>query len=130
MSGYIDYNVARELAFDDEPRIRPMEGTIMEDFLRDDRSFGDGLLDYESDDESDGQDALESLQHLITYWKPLSGDISILPEPYAREIARLTGTSLFAEEAEKRYRLFQGNFRLALEKLERLEPLLVSSRLI
>jgi len=126
MSGYIDYNVHRELAFDDEPRIRPMEGTVMDDFIRDDRSYGNGLLDYASEEESDGQDALESLQHLITYWKPQSGDITILPETYSREISRLTGTTLFAEEAEKRYRLFQGDFHLALAKLERLEPLLVS----
>ncbi|KAK4934533.1 hypothetical protein LTR10_024233 [Elasticomyces elasticus] len=124
MSGYIDYNVGRKLAFDDETCIVPMEGTLLEDFIRDDRPYENGLLDYASEDESDGQDALESLHHLITYWKPRCGDIGILPETYSREISRLTGTSLFAEEAEKRYRLFQGNFHLALEKLERLEPLL------
>ncbi|KIX01571.1 uncharacterized protein Z518_09297 [Rhinocladiella mackenziei CBS 650.93] len=124
LSGYIEYNQTNQPGFDDEPRIRPMDGIVMEDVIRDDRSEDNGLLEYWSDDESDGQDALESLQHLIAYWKPRNGDISILPSMYAQEINRLTGTSLFAEEAEKRYRLFQGDFRLALEKLSRLEPLL------
>ena len=65
------------------------------------------------------------MQHLTAYWKPKSGNIGILPPMYAKEITRITGSSLFAEVAEKRYRVVHGNFQLALDKLLRLEPLLV-----
>lgn len=129
LSGYIEYHLSHQIGFDDEPRIRPMEGTVLEDFIRDDKSCDNGLLEYQSDDDSDGQDALEGLQHLITYWKPRCGDISILPPVYVEEIKRLTGAELFAEVAEKRYRVIQGDFRSALAKLVRLEPLLVNATL-
>ncbi len=131
MGNYVDYNEAHPPGFEDEPSIRRMEGTFVEDFTGDDKSYDNGLLEYDqSDEESDGQDALENLQHLITYWKPRGGDISILPHMYAQQITRLTGTYLFAEEAEKRYRLYHGNFELALAKLVKLEPLLVCLEVI
>jgi hypothetical protein len=126
MSNYINFNLSHQPGFEDEPRIRAMEGTFIQDFIGDDKSYDNGLLEYhQSDEESEGQDALENLQHLIAYWKPRGGDIRILPHIYAQEITRLTGSSLFAEEAEKRYRLFHGDFHLAREKLLKLEPLLV-----
>jgi hypothetical protein len=127
LATFIDYHQSREAGFDEESRIRPIEGTFIEDFIRDVMSEDNALLEYQSDDESDDQDALESLKHLTAYWKPRGGDISILPAMYAREISRLTGASLYAEEAEKRYRIYQGNFTLAQQKLVRLEPLLVRS---
>jgi hypothetical protein len=125
LSAYVDYNASRPPAFDDEPRMRPMQGTHMDDFIQDNKSSAADPLNFWSDDESDGQDALESLQHLTAFWAPRNGDIKILPPLYAQQITLLTGTSIFFEEAEKRCRLFQGDFRLALDKLLRLEPLLV-----
>lgn len=128
LARYIDFDQSQQRGFDEEPRIRPVEGTVIHDLIPDDRSkYGDNaLLDSLSDDESDDdQDALQSLQHLTTYWKPRNRDISILLPMYAQEITRITGSSLFVEEAEKQYRIFQGNFGLAHEKLLRLEPLLV-----
>ena len=125
LSAYVDYNASRPPAFDDEPRMRPMQGTHMDDFVQDNKSSAADPLNFWSDDESDGQDALESLQHLTAFWTPRNGDIRILPPLYAEQITLLTGTSIFFEEAEKRCRLFQGDFSLALDKLLRLEPLLV-----
>ncbi len=125
LSAYVDYNASRPPAFDDEPRMRPMQGTHMDDFVQDNKSSAADPLNFWADDESDGQDALESLQHLTAFWTPRNGDIKILPPLYAEQITLLTGTTIFFEEAEKRCRLFQGDFRLALDKLLRLEPLLV-----
>ncbi|EXJ78294.1 hypothetical protein A1O3_09455 [Capronia epimyces CBS 606.96] len=124
VAGYIEYHQTHQAGFDDEPRIYPIEGTVMDDPMRDDRSEDNELVEYQSDDESDNEDPLKSLQHLTAYWKPRNGDLSILLPMYAQEITRLTGTDIFADEAEKRYRLFQGDFNLAREKLLRLEPLL------
>ncbi|OCT49278.1 hypothetical protein CLCR_11306 [Cladophialophora carrionii] len=124
MAGYIEYQLSIPPALDDEPRIRPLQGTVIEDIIPEDLTEDQALLQYDSDNESSDGDAPQPMQHLTAHWKPRSGNISILPPMYAREIAQLTGSSLFAEEAEKRYRIYQGNFQLALEKLERLEPLL------
>ncbi|KAJ9615735.1 hypothetical protein H2200_001812 [Cladophialophora chaetospira] len=123
MAGYIDCQQSTQFALDDELRLRPKAGTTMEDLIPEDVVDDQALLKYSSDSDSDG-DALETMQHLTAYWKPKCGNINILTPMYAKEITRLTGSSLFAEEAEKRYRIFQGNFQLALEKLLRVEPLL------
>ena len=125
MDGYIEYHQSAQIALDDEPRLRPVPGTVIESLIPEDLTNEQALLKYESDAESISGDALEPMQHLTTYWKPKCGKISILPPMYAKEITKLTGSSLYAEEAEKRYRIFQGNFQLAHEKLLRLEPLLV-----
>lgn len=45
-----------------------MEGTVLEDLIRDPVSYDNPLLEYQSESESDDQDALESLQHLTAYW--------------------------------------------------------------
>jgi hypothetical protein len=127
MAGYIEFQHSAPPTLDDEPRIRPMQGTLIDDLIPEDIIEDPPLLKYDSDSELSDGDALEPMQHLTTYWKPRNGRISILPPMYAKEITQLTGSSLFAEEAEKRYRIFQGNFKLALEKLLRLEPLLVRS---
>ncbi|KIW65650.1 hypothetical protein, variant [Phialophora macrospora] len=124
MAGYIEYQLSAPPALDDEPRIWPLQGTVIEDLIPEDLTADRALLQYDSDTESSDGDALEPMQHLTAYWKPRSGNISILPPMYAKEIAQLTGASLFAEEAEKRYRILQGNIQLAREKLVRLEPLL------
>ncbi|KAL2399709.1 hypothetical protein ABEF94_000492 [Exophiala dermatitidis] len=130
VSGYIENQENIQLGIDDEPRLRPMPGCVLSDPMADNSSDDNELLDYHSDEESDdNEDPLQSLQHLTAYWKPRSGDLSILLPAYAQEIRRLTGTEIFVEVAEKRYRLFQGNFKLAREKLLRLEPLLESFQL-
>ncbi|KIX98766.1 uncharacterized protein Z520_05227 [Fonsecaea multimorphosa CBS 102226] len=128
MGGYIEYHELNPPGFDDEPRIRPVEGTVMADIIPEEYDEESAeknvLLQYQSDEDSDDQDAPDGLLHLTTYWQPANGNIGILPPMYAKDITRLTGSSLFAEEAEKRYRIFQGNFNLAREKLLKLEPLL------
>ena len=126
MAGYVEYQGSAQPAFDDEPRIRPMEGTIIEDLIPEDITNDQALLPLEFDTESEDGNALEHMQHLTAYWKPKIGNIGILPPMYAKEITRMTGSSLFAEVAERRYRIFHGDFQLALQKLLRLEPLLVS----
>ena len=127
LAGYIEREQSAPPTLDDEPRIRPMPGTIIDDLIPEDAMEDPPLLRYESDAESSDGDALEPMQHMTMYWKPRNGRIGILPHMYAKEITQSTGSSLFAEEAEKRYRIFQGNIKLALEKLLRLEPLLVST---
>ena len=102
-----------------------MLGTIIDDLIPEDIINDPPLLRYDSDTDSADGDALEPMQHLTAYWRPKNGRISMLPAMYAKEVTQLTGSSLFAEEAEKRYRIFQGNFQLARDKLVRLEPLLV-----
>ena len=113
------------MAFDEEERLKPMEGTVTDEYIRDTKSYDGPLGDWLPDVDSDGQDALESLQHLTAFWTPRNGDVKILPPLYAQQIMNLTGTSIYFAEAEKRCRLFQGQFLTALEKLQRLEPLLV-----
>lgn len=121
---------SRGLAFDEEERVKPLEGTVTDDYIRDTRSQDGPLGDWLPDVDSDGQDALESLQHLTAFWTPRNGDIKILPHLYAQQITNLTGTSIYFEEAEQRCRLFHGQFSIALEKLQRLEPLLVRAYLL
>lgn len=125
MEGYIECQQSAQFALDDEPRLRPVPGTVMENLIPEDLIDDQALLKYNFDEEPLDGDSLEPMQHLTAYWKPKCGKISILPPMYAKEITKLTGSSLYADEAEKRYRIFQGNFQLALEKLLRLEPLLV-----
>jgi hypothetical protein len=126
MSGYIDCHLNAEFILEDEPRVRPIEGTYWADFFQEEGTKDQALLQYGSDNESDVGDALQPMEHLTAYWKPRCGNINILPPMYAKEITQSTGSSLFAEVAEKRYRIFQGDFRRALTKLQRLETLLVS----
>ncbi|KAJ9633294.1 uncharacterized protein PV06_00987 [Exophiala oligosperma] len=124
VSNYVTAYESRGLAFDEEERVKPLEGTVTDDYIRDTRSQDGPLGDWLPDVDSDGQDALESLQHLTAFWTPRNGDIKILPHLYAQQITNLTGTSIYFEEAEQRCRLFHGQFSIALEKLQRLEPLL------
>ncbi|OAP63559.1 hypothetical protein AYL99_02786 [Fonsecaea erecta] len=129
MAGYIEHHESNQPGFDDEPRIRPVEGTVMPDIIPEEYDVESAeknvLLQYQSDEEADDHYVLDGLVHLTTYWQPANGNIGILPPMYAKDITQSTGSSLFAEEAEKRYRIFQGDFKLAREKLLRLEPLLV-----
>ncbi|KIW19969.1 hypothetical protein PV08_00544 [Exophiala spinifera] len=124
VSNYVTAHESRGLAFDEDERVKPMEGTVTDDHIRDTKSLDGPLGDWMPDVDSDGQDALESLQHLTAFWTPHKEDIKILPPLYAQQISKLTRTSIYFEEAEKRCRLFQGKFQTALEKLKRLEPLL------
>jgi len=126
LDGYIDYNQDRDSGFESGLRCLPVDGIFPDNSEIDEDPGTQPLVDYASDSADDGYDGLESLQHLITYWKPEDGDISILPRMYANEISKLTGTDLFARPAEKRYRLINGDFHRALQKVSNLEPLLVS----
>jgi hypothetical protein len=113
------------LDLDEVPRLY-LTGGIVEDavVVREERSDTDHLIKYESDDEYQGY---ETLQPDIAYWTPKGGDIRILDDMVKLGIEETTGTSLFAEPAEARYRLNGGEYRTALQKLLNLEPLLVNT---
>ncbi|KEF59492.1 uncharacterized protein A1O9_04336, partial [Exophiala aquamarina CBS 119918] len=126
LDGYIEYSQDRVSGFEIGLRCLPVEGIFPDDYDVDEDPGTQQLLEYDSDGAADDRDALESLQHLSTHWKPEDGDITILPRMYANEISKLTGTDLFARLAEKRYLLLNGDFKRALQKLSNLEPLLGS----
>lgn len=126
LDGYIEDIQDRVSGFENGLRCLPVDGIFPYNYDVDEEPGTQPLLEYDSDGAADDQDALGSLQHLTTYWKPEDGDIAILPRMYANEISKLTGTNIFARPVEKRYRLLNGDFHRALQKLSNLEPLLVS----
>ena len=112
-----------------EPRIYRINELVASKALNEEIGQSLGLLDiYDEDDGSDSgdEDALQSMQHLTTYWYPKEGDIKILNTAVAESVASLTGCSIYPEPQESRVRLVNGDFTLALKKLQNIEPLLVS----
>jgi hypothetical protein len=125
MDEYIQTQESTKLTVDDEIRIRSIAGTTLDALFHEEHTNDEVLFKVESDTETSDEEFDDPMAHLTAYWYPNCGKISILLPMFATQIAELTGSSLFAEEAEKRYRIFQGDFQLALEKIQRLEPLLV-----
>jgi len=112
------------------PRLRPLPNTTLpteSDFLlADDVRLSDNALidfDQDSDDSTDKTSSGEG--GAAAYWEPSCGDISIFLQDIAIAVADLTQCYLFPEPTQQRVRLLHGNTQLALEKLKRLEPLLV-----
>jgi len=127
LKSYLDFHESRQHELDDDILLRPMEGTVVRGSPRHQemRTVRHDLVEYDDDDDSEDQDVWQSLQHITAYWKPANGDLNILTTGIAKEIAELTACGLHPEPAEKRMRLVGGDFNLALEKLQNLDPLLV-----
>lgn len=91
--------------------------------------FSGGEILIQIDDDSDGDSSTDNTSSggvPSLYWSPQCGDISILPLETAAAIANLTDCMICKEPESRRVRLINGNIYAALEKLQRLEALLVS----
>ncbi len=117
--------------FTNEELVKPIEGTVLPEI--DDsgnilQHFDSGVDLILVDDDSDEDDSTDntSLGGLPSlYWSPQCGDISILPTETAAAIANLTNCMICKEPESRRVRLINGDIYMALEKLQRLEALLV-----
>lgn len=83
------------------------------------------LVDFDQDSDDSTENTSSGEGGAAAYWKPNGGDISILLQDIARAVADATESFLFPEPSQQRVRLLHGNTQSALEKLKRLEPLLV-----
>lgn len=115
-------------AFDSD-RLRPIEGTVLRDDLAEAKPYGtqDDLFFQIGDMNSDEEDDADENKN-IAYWQPKCGDISIITRDLAEDISDATGCFLDPDLPGQKVRLAQGNIQLALEKLERLEHVFVSSQ--
>lgn len=133
----LDYNqgiLRKKDTFDilDEELIKPINGTALPEV--DDvgnilEHFGSGGDLIQIDGESDDDDSTENTSSggvPSLYWSPKGGDISILSNETAAAVANLTDCMICKEPESRRVRLINGNICVALEKLQRLEALLVS----
>src|SRR2546423_5962049 len=126
---YIDEQV--ELGPDpySSPKVRPFDGTVLQDPLLEDIKLDDsneGLLAIDNDDNSsDEAEAHDSPSHIQAYWKPQQGTISIVTTELATELAQSTGCSFFPNLSANRVGISGVNFNQALSKLQNLEKLQV-----
>jgi hypothetical protein len=108
-------------------RIRPLEGFIARPVAG---RVGDGddeqpLLDVSYEEENDQELRVDDIIHNSTVWKPTgTKSLKILTTAVAEKIVAITGTEIHPEPNQNQASLINGNFKLAREKLERLEPLL------
>lgn len=79
-------------------------------------------IDQDSDNSTDGS---SSGGAPCLHWTPKCKDISILSREIASEISNLTECILYREYDSQRVKIMNGNIQAALDKLTRLEPLLV-----
>lgn len=115
----------------DSPRLQPLPNTTLPTLsgslrIEDLRPPNNALIDfeYDSDDSTENSSSAEGGNSL--YWQPACGDTTILSQDVAIALADLTECFIFHQAESKRVHLMHGNTVLALEKLNRLEPLLVS----
>lgn len=138
---YIEYELNRteagngivgDLCWTGSPRLIPLANTILLD--EQDLSHNsllsvaeERLVDF-LDDSDDSSDETSGSDGIFAYWKPVSGDISILTRETAVAIANLTDCCFLPESADKRVKLTNGNVQGAQDKLKALEPLMVNCR--
>lgn len=82
------------------------------------------MIDDDSDEESSSNNSAGGAPS--AYWCPQDGNIAILPDNMAKDIATLTNSTLYKEPDHHRVRLMNGDMKQALQTLQTLEPLLVS----
>ena len=111
------------------PKIRPLDGTVLQNSLIDDAKLdesNEGLFAIgNGDDSSDGGEAHATPSHIHTYWKPQQGKISIVTTELATMLAQATGCSFFPDHGGNRVGISGANFNQALYKLQNLENLQV-----
>ena len=112
------------------PRIRPFEGTVLEDPLSlEDAKAEEDLLSLSSEhSQDDAPIPSETPDHLTVYWQPEHCNIGMLPGETAQAISNLTGCILASDPSRDRFRIFNGETRRAQQKLKNLEKLLVRRR--
>ena len=115
----------------DDEILKPIEGTTSPGELEIVDASGylnrdAGLIEIDDDSDDDStEDNSSSGGVPSAYWSPACGNIHILTTETATAIANLTDCMLYKEVQNRRVRLMNGNIHLALEKLQKLEPLLV-----
>jgi hypothetical protein len=110
------------------PKIRPFDGTTLQDPLLDEVRLDDneGLLAISNDnDSSDEAEVFATPGHISTYWKPQQGKISIVTTELAASLAQATGCSFFPDHGANQVGISGVNFNEALYKLQNLERLQV-----
>jgi hypothetical protein len=115
------------------PKIRPFDGTVLQDPLLNEVKLdegNEGLLTISNDnDSSDEAEIYETPGHISTYWKPQRGKISIVTTELATSLAQATGCSFFPDHGANRVGISGVNFNQALYKLQNLERLQVRQRM-
>lgn len=107
------------------PKISALEGFAPRPATDHDYVLDANLLELGLDDQEEvAEDALAAMKYSSAEWKPACGNIKILTKAIAESIVALTGTAILPEPAQHLVRLINGDFNLALEKLNNLEPLL------
>jgi hypothetical protein len=111
------------------PKIRPFDGTILQDPLLNEDQLEDhnqGLLAISNDNSSnDEAEVYDKPGHISTYWKPEQGKISMVTTDLATSLAEATGCSFFPDHGANRVGISGVNFNQALFKLKNLERLQV-----
>jgi hypothetical protein len=115
------------------PKIRPFDGTLLQDPLLDEDQLehrNEGLLAISNDNSSsDEADLYDKPSHINTYWKPKQGKISIVTADLATSLAEATGCSFFPDHGANRVGISGANSNQALVKLKNLEGLQVGQPL-
>ena len=135
----LDYNQGvrkKKDAFDvfDEELIKPIEGTALPELddsgnLLEHLGIAGDLIHIDEDSEDDDSTGNTSSGGVPSlYWSPKCGDVNILSTETATAIANLTPCMIYKEPESRRVRLMNGNIHVALDKLLRLEALLVRLR--
>lgn len=81
------------------------------------------VIEDDSDEESSSNTSSGGVPSV--YWTPENGDISILPDSLAKDLATISECMLYKEADHGRVRLMNGNTVHALQKLKQLEYLMV-----
>lgn len=132
---YLQEQLRRQGGIDilDDELLKPIEGTTLPRELEaapTSQCVNDDAWLIQIDDDSDEdltEDNSSSGGVPSAYWSPACGNINILSTETATAIANLTDCTLYKEAQNRRVLLMNGNIHLALEKLQRIEPLLVGS---
>jgi hypothetical protein len=115
------------------PKIRPFDGTVLQDPLLDEdqpEHRNEGLLAVSNDNSSNDEAELyDKPNHISTYWKPEQGKISIVTTDLATSLAEATGCSFFPDHGANRVGISGANSDQALIKLKNLEGLQVGQPL-
>ena len=115
------------------PKIRPFDGTVLQDPLLDEDQLehrNEGLLAISNDNSSsDEADLYDQPSHINIYWKPKQGKISIVTTDLATSLAEATGCSFFPDHGANRVGISGANSNQALIKLKNLEELQVGQPL-
>lgn len=127
---YIDEQAESDPDPYQSPKIRPFDGTVLQDPLLDEvhiREGNEGLLAISNNnDSSDEAEVHTTPSYIRTYWNPQQGKISIVTAELVTLLAQSTGCSFFPDHCANRVGISGLKSNQALRKLQNLERLQVS----